>query len=530
MGCYAYLSYSRFLDEYGRSIDAFVPNKKFKVVTTVKGGYHTDPCLFSVGIYSETEQKWLVTEKETLDRGDVFEVSSGFISMPKEDYAVSYELRDEAGNLIQKLVKTLPVKKGVFYVCLFDSFTKEPVSKASVHLYADDKDIGTLTTGGSGCPLTVFYALPGQIITGEITKDTYETLTIVPWTFTVDDDGSDIEYDFTRHAGVFGIEVLETITGEPVKDAFVHLFANAFDIGTIKTDINGFAGWFPAAFFAAIEGTIAKVGYEGTRITDWHFSTDDDGKTFTYHLTRLSKFKVKVSDSASGNRVSGACVHLYADDKDVGALTTDGNGLTSWFFADIYSTITGDITKEKYETLVINRVFTPDWDGHTVRVVIEKICIEGDIKCVENDLHKCVDGEWVLEEANSPECGLPQCTEGETKCIGYNLYECVSSKWERKETNSVSCGYVPPPLPPCPIACVCMGTDLVDALGPIREFRDCVLRKTTFGREFIALYYNKLTPFLSPVLQRHALLKRIIRPFVRVLVWVAVHRKSKRGG
>jgi len=107
------------------------------------------------------------------------------------------------------------------------------------------------------------------------------------------------------------------------------------------------------------------------------------------------------------------------------------------------------------------------------------------------------------------------CTEGETKCIGYNLYECIAGKWQLKEVNSSKCGYKPIP---CPIACVCAGTELVDCLGPIREFRDKTLKSTRPGRKFVDIYYNRLTPLLSPVLMRSTVLRKIGQQVVKMLL------------
>jgi len=115
------------------------------------------------------------------------------------------------------------------------------------------------------------------------------------------------------------------------------------------------------------------------------------------------------------------------------------------------------------------------------------------------------------------------CTEGETKCIGYNLYECIAGKWELKEVNSSKCGYKPIP---CPIACVCTGTELVDCLGPIREFRDKTLKSTRPGKKFVDIYYNRLTPLLSPVLMKSAFLKKIGQQVVKLLLFLLKNRKG----
>jgi len=44
----------------------------------------------------------------------------------------------------------------------------------------------------------------------------------------------------------------------------------------------------------------------------------------------------------------------------------------------------------------------------------------------------------------------PGCTEGETRCDGYSLYECQNGEWVLIEEKSEQCGYTPPPPPPPP--------------------------------------------------------------------------------
>jgi len=121
----------------------------------------------------------------------------------------------------------------------------------------------------------------------------------------------------------------------------------------------------------------------------------------------------------------------------------------------------------------------------------------------------------------------PPCTEGDTKCIGYNLYECRAGRWELKERNSPECGYTPPI--PCPIACVCAGTELVDCLGPIREFRDKTLKSTRPGRKFVDIYYNWLTPLLSPVLMKSAVLRKIGQQVVKLLLLLLNNDRRGKG-
>ena len=70
----------------------------------------------------------------------------------------------------------------------------------------------------------------------------------------------------------------------------------------------------------------------------------------------------------------------------------------------------------------------------------------------------------------------------------------------------------------CPIACVCMGTNLIDELGPLREFRDGILKRTSMGRKLIGFYYGNLNKYLTPILNKHNVLKRIGRNVIRLLV------------
>ena len=154
----------------------------------------------------------------------------------------------------------------------------------------------------------------------------------------------------------------------------------------------------------------------------------------------------------------------------------------------------------------------------SLTVTVAPLCTEGETKCIGYDLYECKTGKWELKGVGSEVCGAPsECTEGETKCIGYNLYECKTGKWELKEVNSRSCGYTPPL--PCPIACVCMGTPLIDNLGPIREFRDKTLKFTRAGKKFVDVYYDQLTPFLSPVLMKSLSLRKAGREVVKGILY-----------
>ena len=70
-------------------------------------------------------------------------------------------------------------------------------------------------------------------------------------------------------------------------------------------------------------------------------------------------------------------------------------------------------------------------------------CTEGEkrnvILCPDGEFMKsweeCVSGTWV---AKTGVCG---CAAGTTSCQGYNLYTCVDGEWVLKERNSVECGY-----------------------------------------------------------------------------------------
>ena len=110
------------------------------------------------------------------------------------------------------------------------------------------------------------------------------------------------------------------------------------------------------------------------------------------------------------------------------------------------------------------------------------------------------------------------CKEGETECRDYDLYKCIGGEWKLMEHDSIECGYIPEPPTPCPIACICYGTDLIDALGPIREFRDTCLKKHKLGKIFVNEYYNHLSPRLSPLLQKSVKLRVMGRAGVRVLL------------
>jgi hypothetical protein len=124
-------------------------------------------------------------------------------------------------------------------------------------------------------------------------------------------------------------------------------------------------------------------------------------------------------------------------------------------------------------------------------------CTEGKTKCINFDLYKCINGRLQLIEEKSLDCGYVP-SEGETRCVGKDLYKSVEGGWVLYVKNAPQCSYEPPP--PCPLMCICMGTPLVDCLGPIRQLRDEILAKCKTGRRFISFYYGRLTPRLSPII------------------------------
>ena len=143
--------------------------------------------------------------------------------------------------------------------------------------------------------------------------------------------------------------------------------------------------------------------------------------------------------------------------------------------------------------------------GELIDCPVPPICTEGAHEVLEycpdgvteKRWRDCSNNTWAYNEQECPFI----CPEGSTACKVYDLYECINGEYVLIERNSSECGYKPePPFPPCPFMCVCMGTPLVDCLEPLRVFRDKVLKKTKLGRDFVSFYYNRLTPFLSPII------------------------------
>jgi hypothetical protein len=102
---------------------------------------------------------------------------------------------------------------------------------------------------------------------------------------------------------------------------------------------------------------------------------------------------------------------------------------------------------------------------------------------------------------------------GEEKCVSGDKYVCsngtLSVSERDPDCNGTGNGKA------CPIACVCMGTPLIDALGPIREFRDFTLKRAKLGRCFVSFYYSQVGPFLSLALVRSETLRKGGRWVVR---------------
>lgn len=73
-------------------------------------------------------------------------------------------------------------------------------------------------------------------------------------------------------------------------------------------------------------------------------------------------------------------------------------------------------------------------------------CVNGDVKCVKDDLYRCINGRWRLEEKNSNQC-IQACFGGEdctipnyTRCDKFNnLCQCINGKWTCIDTNSYIC-------------------------------------------------------------------------------------------
>ena len=116
------------------------------------------------------------------------------------------------------------------------------------------------------------------------------------------------------------------------------------------------------------------------------------------------------------------------------------------------------------------------------------------------------------------DCPAYNLLSGEVICMEMDLWKCENGEMVKIEENSPECKEVKPKGPVCPIACVCMGTPLIDQLGPIREFRDEVLKMSRAGLTFVSLYYGKLSPHLSPLLEKSETLRRVGRILVRGLL------------
>lgn len=103
---------------------------------------------------------------------------------------------------------------------------------------------------------------------------------------------------------------------------------------------------------------------------------------------------------------------------------------------------------------------------------------------------------WDPKEMVDGKCiYIPKCKSGYgVTCEGIDCGWCIE---DQEFSTPRPCEKTPPI--PCPIMCVCMGTPLVDALGPIRQFRDKVLAKCKTGRKIVSLYYQ-LAPIFSPII------------------------------
>jgi len=137
-----------------------------------------------------------------------------------------------------------------------------------------------------------------------------------------------------------------------------------------------------------------------------------------------------------------------------------------------------------------------------------------------NTVDIIVDTASIIIPAKAIGCPAYELLEGETMCQERDLWQCENGEMIKIEENSPECKEAEPgKKAACPIACVCMGTPLIDQLGPIREFRDEVLKRSRAGLIFVSLYYGKMSPHLSPLLEKSETLRRVGRMLVRGLLW-----------
>jgi len=133
-----------------------------------------------------------------------------------------------------------------------------------------------------------------------------------------------------------------------------------------------------------------------------------------------------------------------------------------------------------------------------------------------------VDTASIIIPAKVHGCPAYELLDSETTCMESDLWKCENGEMVKIEENSAECIEEVPngKKAVCPIACVCMGTPLIDQLGPIREFRDEVLKISRAGLIFVSLYYGRLSPYLSPLLEKSETLRRVGRTLVKGILWV----------
>ena len=75
----------------------------------------------------------------------------------------------------------------------------------------------------------------------------------------------------------------------------------------------------------------------------------------------------------------------------------------------------------------------------------------------------------------------------------------------------------------CFVATAAYGTDTAEEINILREFRDVVLLPSSFGAEFVSLYYE-ISPPIAEVIWQHDILRTVVRagfidPIVAILNW-----------
>jgi len=153
------------------------------------------------------------------------------------------------------------------------------------------------------------------------------------------------------------------------------------------------------------------------------------GQKVTHSSSSLSGAKSNIDANISAGCTFYIIGEWIEDEQTCPVTCTEGETRNEAYCPD-------GVTKKSWEECVSGK-----WKAKTQ--TCPETCTEGEkrnvVLCPDGEYmrswEECVSGEWVSKT------GICGCAAGTTSCQGYDLYTCIDGEWVLKEKNSVECGY-----------------------------------------------------------------------------------------